>query len=120
MSEHTVESYEDLVKKCVDLERQLAEAKRWVNDLQSGMYINCVYCGHRYGPRESTPVSMADVLKEHIEQCPKHPMSQLRSKNAAMAEALKKISASHNMSDDSKSASAYDLRAIARDAINNI
>ena len=48
--------------------------RRWVNDLQSGMYINCVYCGHRYGPKKNTPVSMSDVLKEHIEKCEKHPL----------------------------------------------
>lgn len=37
--------------------------KHWVDDLQSGMFVNCVYCGHRYGPGETTPVSMADALK---------------------------------------------------------
>jgi hypothetical protein len=42
------------------------------------MYVNCIYCGHRYGPEEETPVAMADVLKEHIEQCPQHPMSKLK------------------------------------------
>jgi len=47
----------------------------WVADLQSGMYVNCVYCGHRYGPGETTPVSMADALKAHIAQCQQHPMS---------------------------------------------
>lgn len=51
----------------------------WVNDLQAGMYINCVYCGHRYGPDPGTPVAMAKVLKQHIERCPKHPMSDLRA-----------------------------------------
>jgi hypothetical protein len=25
------------------------------------------------------PVAMADALKEHIAQCPKHPMSKLRT-----------------------------------------
>ncbi len=55
--------------------------QQWVNDLQSGMYINCVYCGHRYGPRSNTPVSMADVLKAHVEKCPKHPMSALKVEN---------------------------------------
>jgi hypothetical protein len=54
---------------------------RWVDDLQSGMYVNCVYCGHRYGPGETTPVSMADALKAHVEQCPEHPMSELKAKN---------------------------------------
>lgn len=53
--------------------------KQWVDDLQSGMYVNCVYCGHRYGPGETTPVSMADALKKHIENCPKHPMSALKA-----------------------------------------
>lgn len=58
--------------------REAERLQQWVHDLQSGMYINCVYCGHRYGPRESTPETMADVLKAHVEQCPKHPMSALK------------------------------------------
>jgi len=63
-----------------------AENKRlikWVNDLQSGMYINCVYCGHRYGPDDKVPCTMADALKKHIEKCPKHPMSALKQSLAA-------------------------------------
>ena len=59
--------------------------EQWIADLQSGLYINCVYCGHRYGPRETTPPilkeaspPMAEVLKEHIKTCPQHPMSVLR------------------------------------------
>lgn len=66
------------------LTHQQAENERlraWIDDLQSGMYVNCVYCGHRYGPGETTPVSMADSLKAHIEQCPKHPMSTLKAEN---------------------------------------
>lgn len=54
------------------------QAEQWVRDLQSGMFVNCVYCGHRYGPDPGTPVSMADVLKAHVEECPKHPMSALK------------------------------------------
>ena len=59
---------------------EVAELKRWVSDLQAGMYINCVYCGHRYGPDDEVPSTMADALKEHVERCPKHPMSKLRTK----------------------------------------
>ena len=59
--------------------REIADLERWVADCQSGMYVNCVYCGHRYGPREDTPVAMADVLREHIEQCPKHPLSAAKA-----------------------------------------
>jgi len=55
--------------------------KAHVDDLQSGMYVNCVYCGFRYGPKETTPVTMADALKEHVERCEEHPMSKLRKEN---------------------------------------
>ena len=75
----------------LDPEWAIAEIERlrqWVNDLQSGMYINCVYCGHRYGPRDEVPATMTDVLKEHIEQCPEHPCSELK---AALIEAVKLI-----------------------------
>ena len=61
------------------LEARVVQLEQWIKDLQSGMYVNCVYCGHRYGPGETTPVSMADALKSHIEICPKHPMSALRA-----------------------------------------
>src|ERR1700681_936192 len=48
--------------------------KKWIDDLQSGMYINCVYCGHRYGPKDKIATSMQDALKIHIAQCAEHPM----------------------------------------------
>ena len=84
----------DVNKKCADDHRQLSnwlcelkelrfineELKSWINDLHSGMYINCVYCGHRYGPKESTPCSMSDVLKEHVENCVEHPMYKLKKR----------------------------------------
>lgn len=62
-----------MTKLVADVERMEA----WVADLQSGMYVNCVYCGHRYGPALTTPVSMADQLKAHIARCPEHPMAEL-------------------------------------------
>ena len=66
--------------------QRIAELEEWVNDLHSGMYINCVYCGHRYGPNPGTPVAMANVLKAHIEICPKHPMSAMkRERDEALA-----------------------------------
>lgn len=71
-----------------EYERELTQLQQWINDLQSGMWINCVYCGHRYGPGETTPVSMADALKAHIEQCPKHPMSALKAEVEQLRAAL--------------------------------
>lgn len=70
---------------------RIRELEQWVNDLQSGMYINCVYCGHRYGPKEDAPVSMADVLKEHIEQCHEHPMYKLKVENESLKEEVKNL-----------------------------
>jgi hypothetical protein len=72
---------------------EIERLNKWVSDLQSGMYVNCVYCGHRYGPGETTPVSMADALKAHVEQCPKHPMSTLR---AAFEEACNEVKMCHD------------------------
>lgn len=59
---------------------EIQRLTQWVNDLQSKMYVNCVYCGHRYGPNETTPVTMANVLREHVEQCKFHPMSIYRQR----------------------------------------
>ena len=58
----------------------LAEIERleyWVANLQKGTYINCVYCGHCYGPDSKVPATMADVLKKHIAVCDRHPMAKL-------------------------------------------
>ena len=53
------------------------ELRQWINDLQTGMYINCVYCGHRYGPNsEEIP---ADALRRHVASCPEHPLGILVS-----------------------------------------
>ena len=54
-------------------ENQQLEA--WIDDLQSGMWINCVYCGHRYGPMDEVTVPMRKQLEQHINSCPKHPLS---------------------------------------------
>jgi hypothetical protein len=71
-------SRDELVEMIEDeLTPAISRLRDWIVDLHSGIYINCVYCGHRYGPKETTPVSMADALKLHIAQCPEHPMSEL-------------------------------------------
>lgn len=54
---------------------ELNSLRKWIADLQTGLYINCVYCGHRYGPNEvEVP---ADALRRHVAECPAHPMAQL-------------------------------------------
>lgn len=68
-----------IARLCTSAADEIEHLRSWVNDLQSGMYVNCVYCGHRYGPEDQVPTSMADALKQHVEQCPKHPMSLLRA-----------------------------------------
>jgi hypothetical protein len=58
------------------LRAQAESLRRWVSDLQSGMYINCVYCGHRYGPADSVQPSMQEILHQHVRVCPKHPLAR--------------------------------------------
>lgn len=50
--------------------------RKWVTELQAGMTVNCVYCGHSYGPDPGTPIAMAEILRQHIEKCPEHPLSK--------------------------------------------
>ncbi len=80
---------EQHTKARVDQQQEADRLHRWISDLQRGIYVNCVYCGHRYGPEDEVPTSMADVLKEHIEHCPEHPMSKLKQEFAQLQEQLK-------------------------------
>lgn len=73
------------------LNGEVERYQQWVRELQSGMTVNCVYCGHSYGPAEETPVSMADVLKEHIEHCPEHPMAKLKVENERLAAEVERL-----------------------------
>lgn len=70
------------------LQARVGKLEQWLRDLHSGMYVNCVYCGHRYGPAQYTPVSLADVLKAHIEECPDHPLSKAMAACRASYKAL--------------------------------
>ena len=70
--------------------------REWISDLQSGFYVNCVYCGYRYGKKGEVPTSQADVLKGHIEQCPEHPMSKLKQENVDLREELEELTKNHD------------------------
>jgi hypothetical protein len=68
----------------------------WIDDLQSGMYINCVYCGHRYGPNSGPNtkdfnITMRKALEQHISECPKHPLSAAKAEIRKYREALTKM-----------------------------
>lgn len=69
----------DAARRGLNLTTENRRLRQWVRDLQEGCWVNCVYCGHRYGREKDTPVAMADVLKAHVEQCPDHPMSSLKT-----------------------------------------
>jgi hypothetical protein len=60
------------------LENENIRLLQWVRDLQNGMTVNCVYCGHSFGPKDSTPPSLSDVLKDHMLICKHHPLSEMK------------------------------------------
>lgn len=73
----------------IRLASTVEDTQAWVRDLQSGMYVNCVYCGHQYGPSETTVASQA--LTAHVEQCPKHPMSAIKIERDRLREAMQRV-----------------------------
>lgn len=70
---------------------RIMRLSRWVNQLQSGMTINCVYCGHCYGPADTTPVTRAEILTAHLEVCLQHPMNALKRENEQLRAKVKKL-----------------------------
>ncbi len=54
--------------------KEIKELDKWIDDLQAGMYINCVYCGHRFKSNPEIYPTMQEVLHEHMENCSKHPL----------------------------------------------
>jgi hypothetical protein len=58
----------------LDAAEEILRLRKWVGDLQDGMYVNCIYCGHRYPP--GTPEARDKNLYQHICTCPKHPLSK--------------------------------------------
>lgn len=84
--------YGDSSSLVLELAQEILHLRKWVSDLQSGLYVNCVYCGMRYGRVEDTPISMADVLKSHVEICKSHPL-------AAALEKIRQLEASGKTKD---------------------
>lgn len=82
-----------LLEQIRDREQRIEQLERWIADLQSGMWINCVYCGLRYGPKESTPVTQAELLKAHIAVCPDHPAAEWKREVTRLNAALDEIGA---------------------------
>lgn len=79
-----VDHYRDGLLRAAEMNREIDRLTQWVNDLQAGMWVNCVYCGHRYGPQDKVLATMQDALYDHIAICPKHPLSRaLAERDAA-------------------------------------
>lgn len=68
-----------LTQSPLPLQLEVAELEQWIDDLQEGMKINCVYCGAELAPRtEEVDESVRLRLQRHMRYCPKHPMMELR------------------------------------------
>lgn len=72
----------DLIKVAANLIEELIgeniRLTNWKNDLLSGMYVNCIYCGHNYGLTEFTPEIMDEELARHVEHCERHPLHEAK------------------------------------------
>ncbi|MBI2020103.1 hypothetical protein HYS94_01655 [Candidatus Daviesbacteria bacterium] len=64
-----------LEEQLIIADKDTATLKAWVTDLQS----------------------MADVLKKHIEACPKHPMSDLTKELCQLRKAAEQVREEYNM-----------------------
>jgi hypothetical protein len=65
----------DLMKiEVADVKKENRRLYKWIKDMQSKQYVNCVYCGHRYPP--GTPDVRDNLLYAHIKKCPKHPLKK--------------------------------------------
>ncbi len=92
VKKYDIHKYIPGILDCIrHLINKIRKQKDWIDDLQSGMYVNCVYCGFRYGNKETTPTSMANILKEHVENCEDHPMFLLKKFNEKLKEENRKL-----------------------------
>jgi len=107
------------LQRLSDLVKRVRDLRKWVNDLQTKLYINCVYCGHRYGPGdEQVP---AEALAEHIKTCPEHPLSRALAGLKGALDTLGKIhSVCHDNLTLEQGDLAYQLANIAEGALQNI
>ena len=90
------------------LTKERDELRAWVDDCQSGMFINCVYCGHRYGPAESTKPTMQQVLYDHIAVCVKHPLSAALADLAAARAAIEGLTVWPKSGNENEFRTAYE------------
>lgn len=83
--------YPHYLQGLIDIrDKEIKRLEEWISDLHSNKYINCVYCGHRYGP-DTVPPSR-EILHEHITKCEKHPLCEalqlLKEQKAAVKKFL--------------------------------
>ena len=82
----TKDTYIKPKSKLEEAEEEIIRLQDWISDLQKGMYVNCIYCGHRYPP--GTPDVRDKVLYDHIKSCPKHPLYKEIQKNKKLLQRL--------------------------------
>jgi hypothetical protein len=63
-------------------------------EMEDKKLITCVYCGHEY-PNE-TPTHGAQILKDHIKVCKKHPMREVEETIRLLRSALVGLVGSDN------------------------
>jgi len=71
--------------------KRIAKLQQEILDLKYKMHFSCAYCDYQYGPCRTTKKDMFDEVREHIEQCDKHPLSEvIKERDEAYVE-IKKL-----------------------------
>lgn len=105
-----------IVNKLKEKDKEIERLQSWVNDLQVNSHIICIYCGHRiWKLNNEVFTSMVDVLKEHIEKCPKHPLFEAKQE----IEKLNKLLLVEQISNQGKLEEIEQLKKIIEEYANH-
>ena len=80
----------ELKDENIEKAEEIKTLKGWINGLPQ-LYVNCVYCGHRFKPNPEVFPSQTDVVREHMEKCSKHPLFQANQKIKELKKVIEEL-----------------------------
>lgn len=104
---------DDIDEYLAEKDKELAEAKGEVERLSNLLWgSRCVYCGEVVGKDKQNQDIADEILRNHVETCPKHPLSQAKGEierlRGILARAAQTIRLIHPFIDESEPCIAYE------------